>query len=96
LNINVTFPRMPCAILSLDIVDVTGVHMVNLDGRIHKHSLNKDGGRTTTQDAVSYPELTHLFVNRSLPSSRRKIRTLLQSRPSWALKPRRAAKLKVK
>ena len=53
LNINVTFPNIPCAILSLDIVDVTGVHMVNLDGRIHKHSLNKDGSKLKTTDAVS-------------------------------------------
>ena len=48
-----TFPNIPCAILSLDIVDVTGVHMVNLDGRIHKHSLNKDGSKLKTTDAVS-------------------------------------------
>jgi len=46
LNINVTFPYVPCAILSLDIVDVTGVHMVNLEGRLHKHTLNEFGTKS--------------------------------------------------
>jgi hypothetical protein len=53
LNINVTFPYAPCPILSLDIVDITGVHMINLDGRIHKHTINPDGTKSDVQDAVS-------------------------------------------
>jgi len=31
-NLNITLPRAPCHILSLDIVDVTGVHEVNIAG----------------------------------------------------------------
>jgi hypothetical protein len=46
-------PFVPCAILSLDIVDVTGVHMVNLDGRLHKHTLDFQGKKSKSQDAVS-------------------------------------------
>jgi hypothetical protein len=29
--------------LSLDIVDVTGVHVVGVEGKLHKHRLDKDG-----------------------------------------------------
>ena len=48
-----TFPFVPCPILSLDIVDVTGVHMVNLEGRVHKHTLTEDGTERIVADAVS-------------------------------------------
>jgi len=43
LNINITFPAIPCDILSLDVEDITGVHIVNIEGRLHKHPLDKDG-----------------------------------------------------
>jgi len=43
ININVTFPRTPCQILSLDVVDVTGVHTVDVEGTVHKHRLNPKG-----------------------------------------------------
>lgn len=35
--------RAPCHILSLDIVDVTGVHVVDVSGKLLKHRLDKDG-----------------------------------------------------
>ena len=44
---------MPCAVLSLDVVDVTGVHDVNIEGRLHKHQLDKDGNKVSFIDAVS-------------------------------------------
>jgi len=43
LNINITFPAIPCDVLSLDVEDITGVHIVNIEGRLHKHPLDKDG-----------------------------------------------------
>lgn len=43
LNINITFPFIPCDVLSLDAEDITGVHVVNIEGRLHKHPLDKDG-----------------------------------------------------
>jgi len=52
LNIDITFPAAPCAILSLDVVDVTGVHDVNIEGRLHKHALNPDGKRKGVTDAL--------------------------------------------
>jgi len=48
-----TLPKAPCAILALDIVDVTGVHEVNIEGRLHKHSLDEKGKMKGITDAVS-------------------------------------------
>ena len=53
LNIDLTLPKAPCAILSLDVVDVTGVHEVNIEGRLHKHSLDEKGKMKGITDAVS-------------------------------------------
>ena len=54
LNINITFPYVPCDVLSLDIEDITGVHVVNIEGRMHKHVLDKNGNKVGDfHDAVS-------------------------------------------
>jgi len=46
-------PRAPCAILALDVVDVTGVHEVGIQGRLHKHSLDEDGKVKGVTDALA-------------------------------------------
>jgi len=43
LNFDITFHQAPCYILGLDIVDVTGVHMVDIEGTLHKNVLDKNG-----------------------------------------------------
>lgn len=43
INLDITLPKCPCDILSLDIVDVTGVHVVDIEGKLHKHRLDKNG-----------------------------------------------------
>lgn len=53
LNLDITFPQTPCSILSLDIVDVTGVHVVNIGGRLHKNVLDRNGKVIRTYDALS-------------------------------------------
>jgi hypothetical protein len=53
LNLDITFPYAPCSILSLDIVDVTGVHVVNIGGRLHKNVLDKNGAVIRTYDALA-------------------------------------------
>jgi hypothetical protein len=40
---NITMHKTPCHVLSLDVVDVTGVHVVDVAGRLHKHRLDRDG-----------------------------------------------------
>ena len=39
--------------MALDVVDVTGVHEVNIEGRLHKHSLDSNGKVKGVTDAVS-------------------------------------------
>jgi hypothetical protein len=41
INLDITLQKAPCSILSLDIVDVTGVHVVDIEGKLHKHRLDK-------------------------------------------------------
>lgn len=50
---NITLPNVPCHILSLDIVDVTGVHIVDVGGELHKHRLDKNGNFISRKDVVS-------------------------------------------
>lgn len=38
--------------LSLDIVDVTGVHVMDVAGRLHKHRLDKFGAYISHHDTV--------------------------------------------
>lgn len=43
INMDITLPKCPCDILSLDIVDVTGVHVVDIEGKLHKYRLDERG-----------------------------------------------------
>lgn len=43
INLDITIEKVPCAILSLDIVDVTGVHVVDIEGKLHKYRLDETG-----------------------------------------------------
>lgn len=43
INLDITMPYAPCYPLSLDIVDVTGVHTVDIEGKLHKIRLDKNG-----------------------------------------------------
>lgn len=49
---DIVLPRCPCHVLSLDIVDVTGVHIVNVEGKLFKHRLDRNGKRLGAKDAV--------------------------------------------
>lgn len=43
INLDITLEKAPCHILSLDIVDVTGVHVVDIEGKLHKYRLDETG-----------------------------------------------------
>lgn len=43
IHINMTFPSIPCEILSVDAIDMSGKHEVDLDTNIWKLRLSKDG-----------------------------------------------------
>jgi len=60
INLDITLYKAPCSILSLDIVDVTGVHVVDIEGKLHKYRLDKTGkeiGMLTHIDENSYAEI---------------------------------------
>ena len=42
INLDITLQKAPCDVLSLDIVDVTGVHVVDIEGKLVKHRLNEE------------------------------------------------------
>ena len=53
INMNITMHKAPCHILSLDIVDVTGVHVVDVQGKLFKHKIDKEGKYIGFHDMVS-------------------------------------------
>lgn len=60
INLDITLSKAPCSILSLDIVDVTGVHVVDIEGKLHKYRLDKYGkelGMVTHIDEEGHSEI---------------------------------------
>jgi hypothetical protein len=43
INIDIFFPKMPCQVLSLDVQDVMGTHIVDIAGSLYKRKYSKDG-----------------------------------------------------
>ena len=43
INVDTTLPRLPCAFLSIDAMDVSGEQQIDVDHDIFKQRLNKDG-----------------------------------------------------
>ncbi len=40
INVDIVFPRMPCEIISLDVQDVMGTHIVDVAGQLYKKRLS--------------------------------------------------------
>ena len=53
INLNVTFPALPCSVLSLDTLDVSGNHAANI---------NVEGPQSTTSSAMSSVGMIHRFT----------------------------------
>ncbi|ESO99176.1 hypothetical protein LOTGIDRAFT_142052 [Lottia gigantea] len=43
INIDATFPKLPCSYLSIDAMDVSGEQQIDVDHHLFKHRLDKDG-----------------------------------------------------
>ena len=43
INIDFEFPRMPCDLMSLDIQDIMGTHVVDIGGSLYKRRLDSNG-----------------------------------------------------
>jgi hypothetical protein len=53
INLDITLPKAPCGVLSLDIVDVTGVHIVDIEGKLKKIRIDREGNEL---EAISHIE----------------------------------------
>ena len=56
INIDLTFPRFPCYLLSLDAQDVLGTHVEDVKGSLHKVRLDSQGNKIQTDDMLKEPE----------------------------------------
>jgi len=43
INMNITVPHMPCAVVSIDAQDVMGSHVLDVGGRLHKTRVDRHG-----------------------------------------------------
>ncbi|XP_068654991.1 uncharacterized protein [Aristolochia californica] len=62
IHINITFPSLPCEVLSVDAIDMSGKHEVDLDTNMWKFRLNKDGyiiGTEYVSDLVEKEHAAH-------------------------------------
>lgn len=42
-NLDITFPKTPCDILSVDVEDILGTHKTDVMGELHKDRINRNG-----------------------------------------------------
>lgn len=43
INVDIVFPKMPCQLLSLDVQDIMGTHIVDIAGSLFKKHLSSNG-----------------------------------------------------
>jgi len=43
INLDVTFPKMPCSLISIDVMDVSGEQQLDVEHNLYKRRLSKDG-----------------------------------------------------
>ncbi|KAL9373470.1 hypothetical protein Peur_033090 [Populus x canadensis] len=59
IHVNITFPSLPCDVLSVDAIDMSGKHEVDLDTNIWKLRLNSHGHITGTEYLSDLVEKEH-------------------------------------
>ncbi|KAG1368424.1 endoplasmic reticulum-Golgi intermediate compartment protein 3 [Cocos nucifera] len=59
IHINMTFPALPCEVLSVDAIDMSGKHEVDLDTSIWKLRMNKEGHVIGTEYLSDLVEKEH-------------------------------------
>ncbi len=52
INIDIVFSKMPCDVLSLDVQDVMGTHVVDIAGSLFKKKIDKDGNVISQTSAL--------------------------------------------
>ena len=56
INIDLEFPRMPCDLMSLDITDIMGTHVVDIGGSLYKKRLGSNGEFLSQISALEKPK----------------------------------------
>lgn len=51
-NLDVTFPKIPCDVLSVDVEDILGTHKTDVMGELHKVRLDKDGKKVSEESVL--------------------------------------------
>ncbi|KAJ6304395.1 hypothetical protein OIU77_018122 [Salix suchowensis] len=59
IHVNITFPSLPCDVVSVDAIDMSGKHEVDLDTNIWKLRLNSQGHITGTEYLSDLVEKEH-------------------------------------
>lgn len=54
INVDIVFPKMPCELLSLDIMDVMGTHIVDISGSLFKKRITKSGEFLSETSMLDY------------------------------------------
>lgn len=65
INFNITFPHIPCNLLSLDAMDISGAQQININHHVFKRAINSDGAYIS--DEVLH-ELHETVQNETLQS----------------------------
>jgi hypothetical protein len=61
INLDIALYKSPCAPLSLDVLDVTGVNLVDINGNINKIRLDKEGKEIGSKEHIG--ENGHTEIN---------------------------------
>lgn len=54
INVDIVFPKMPCEVLSLDIMDIMGTHIVDIAGSLYKKRISQTGEFISETSMLDY------------------------------------------
>jgi hypothetical protein len=54
INVDIVFPKMPCEVLSLDIMDIMGTHIQDIAGSLFKRRISANGDFISETSMLDY------------------------------------------
>lgn len=64
INVDIIFPRMPCDILTLDVQDVMGTHIVDISGSLYKKRLSESRTVLSQTSMLDHAINRHELLNK--------------------------------
>jgi hypothetical protein len=64
INVDILFPKIPCDVLSLDVQDVMGTHIVDISGSLYKKRLSERGEILSQTSMLDNMVNRHEMLNR--------------------------------